>query len=123
VFADLGFANPEEELTKAQIATEIIRAVKRRRLTQTEAAVLMGIDQPKVSALLNGRLRTSLASVRQLRETVTKVRRLRADLSRGDVSAARELISLFKSGPEMTVTGTSRNEVPDLGISRPSMKA
>ena len=56
VFADLGFAEPEEELTKAQLASHIRRILKRRRLTQVSAAELMGIDQPKVSALLNGRL-------------------------------------------------------------------
>jgi predicted XRE-type DNA-binding protein len=56
VFADLGFAEPEEELTKAQLASHIRQVIKRRRLTQVAAAVLMGIDQPKVSALLNGRL-------------------------------------------------------------------
>jgi predicted XRE-type DNA-binding protein len=56
VFADLGFAEPEEELAKAQLATLIRQVLKRRRLTQTAAAKLMGIDQPKVSALLNGRI-------------------------------------------------------------------
>jgi len=56
VFTDLGFADPEEELTKAQLAGLIWQAIKRRRLTQVAAAALMGIDQPKVSALLNGRL-------------------------------------------------------------------
>ncbi len=56
VFADLGFPEPEEELTKAQLASHIRRILKRRRLTQRSAAALMGIDQPKVSALLNGRL-------------------------------------------------------------------
>src|SRR6266699_3776097 len=56
VFADLGFANPEEELTKAQLASHIRQIIRRRRLTQAAAASLMGIDQPKVSALLNGRL-------------------------------------------------------------------
>jgi len=56
VFADLGFADPEDELTKAQLASHIWQAIKRRRLTQVAAAALMGIDQPKVSALLNGRL-------------------------------------------------------------------
>jgi predicted XRE-type DNA-binding protein len=56
VFADLGFAEPEEELTKAQLASHIRQVIKRRRLTQVAAAVLMGVDQPKVSALLNGRL-------------------------------------------------------------------
>jgi len=56
VFADLGFAEPEEELTKAQLASHIRQVIQRRRLTQVAAAALMGIDQPKVSALLNGRL-------------------------------------------------------------------
>jgi predicted XRE-type DNA-binding protein len=56
VFADLGFMEPDEELTKAQLASHIRQAIKRRRLTQVAAAGLMGIDQPKVSALLNGRL-------------------------------------------------------------------
>jgi predicted XRE-type DNA-binding protein len=56
VFADLGFAEPEEELTKAQLASYIRAAIKRRRLTQVAAARIMGVDQPKVSALLNGRI-------------------------------------------------------------------
>jgi predicted XRE-type DNA-binding protein len=53
VFADLGFAEPEEELTKARLASHIRQVIKRRRLTQVTAATLMGVDQPKVSALLN----------------------------------------------------------------------
>jgi len=56
VFKDLGFGEPEEELTKAQLVSCIRQVIARRRLTQTAAASLMGIDQPKVSALLNGRL-------------------------------------------------------------------
>jgi predicted XRE-type DNA-binding protein len=56
VFADMGLAEPEEELAKAQLASHIRQIIKRRRLTQVAAAALMGIDQPKVSALLNGRL-------------------------------------------------------------------
>lgn len=56
VFADMGLPDPEEELTKAQLASHIRQLIKRRRLTQVAAASLMGIDQPKVSALLNGRL-------------------------------------------------------------------
>jgi predicted XRE-type DNA-binding protein len=56
VFADLDVPEPEEELTKAQLASLIRRAIKERRLTQAAAARLMGIDQPKVSALMNGRL-------------------------------------------------------------------
>lgn len=56
VFADLGFAEPGEELAKAQLASLIAQVIKRRRLTQAAAASLMGVDQPKVSALLNGRI-------------------------------------------------------------------
>ena len=56
VFADLKLPEPEEELTKAQLASHIRQVIKRQRLTQVAAAALMNIDQPKVSALLNGRL-------------------------------------------------------------------
>ncbi|MFL6258089.1 MAG: helix-turn-helix domain-containing protein [Thermoanaerobaculia bacterium] len=66
VFADLGFAEPEEELAKAQLARHIQRIIRRRRLTQVAAAALMGIDQPNVSALLNGRLE-SVSTDRLLR--------------------------------------------------------
>ncbi|HYU36269.1 MAG TPA: helix-turn-helix transcriptional regulator [Thermoanaerobaculia bacterium] len=66
VFADLGFAEPEEELTKAELASHIRQVIRRRRLTQVAAAALMGIDQPKVSALLNGRL-TNFSTDRLMR--------------------------------------------------------
>jgi predicted XRE-type DNA-binding protein len=56
VFADIGLPDPEEEMTKAQLASYIRQIIKRRRLTQVAAARVMGVDQPKVSALLNGRL-------------------------------------------------------------------
>jgi len=66
VFADLGFAEPEEELARAQLASHIRRIIRRRRLTQVAAAALMDIDQPKVPALLNGRL-ASFSTDRLLR--------------------------------------------------------
>ena len=56
VFADMGLPEAEDELTKAQLASHIRQAIKRRRLTEVAAAAMMGVDQPKVSALLNGRL-------------------------------------------------------------------
>ena len=64
--ADLGFAEPGEELAKAQFASLIGQVIKQRRLTQTAAAAQMGVDQPKVSALLNGRI-ASLSSERLMR--------------------------------------------------------
>jgi predicted XRE-type DNA-binding protein len=56
VFADLGFANPEEELLKAKLVREIRGIIKRRKLTQTRAAAMLGLKQPDVSALVTGRV-------------------------------------------------------------------
>jgi predicted XRE-type DNA-binding protein len=56
VFADLGVKNPQEYLAKAELASRILRIIQTRRLTQAAAGKLLGISQPKVSALLNGRL-------------------------------------------------------------------
>ena len=56
VFADLGFANPEEELLKAKLIREIRSIIKLRKLTQAKAAVVLGLKQPDVSALVTGRV-------------------------------------------------------------------
>lgn len=56
VFADLGVARPEEALAKADLAIKIADAIRRRHLTQSEAAALLKVDQPKISALMRGRL-------------------------------------------------------------------
>jgi len=56
VFADLGLDLSEEDRLKVQIAQTIVVAINERNLTQIEAAEIMGIDQPKVSALMRGRL-------------------------------------------------------------------
>ena len=56
VFADLDLPEPEELLAKAELVRQIGAAIDERGLTQAEAAQLIGVDQPKVSALLNGRL-------------------------------------------------------------------
>ncbi len=57
VFADLGVGDPEETLLKAELARQISAQVSARHLTQVEAAELLGLDQPKVSALTRGHLR------------------------------------------------------------------
>ena len=57
VFADLGVRNPQDALTKAQLAHRICEVIVARRLTQTKAAKLMGLDQPKISALMRGSLK------------------------------------------------------------------
>jgi predicted XRE-type DNA-binding protein len=56
VFADLGLPNPEEMLAKAELAIKIAEILRLRRLTQAQAAEVLGVDQPKVSALIRGRL-------------------------------------------------------------------
>ncbi|GAB4126951.1 MAG: hypothetical protein Fur0036_13750 [Fimbriimonadaceae bacterium] len=56
VFADLGLENPEELLAKARMASLIHDIIEARELTQAQAAELMGIDQPKVSKIIRGRL-------------------------------------------------------------------
>ena len=55
VFADLGFDNPEEMLLKAELVRQISVAIKEKGLNQYQAAEVLGIDQPKVSALVRGR--------------------------------------------------------------------
>jgi predicted XRE-type DNA-binding protein len=53
---DLDTSKPAEKKTKVQLATAINRMVQERKLTQDEAARLLQITQPKVSALANYRL-------------------------------------------------------------------
>lgn len=56
VFADLGLPKPDDLLAKAELAAKIIAEVQRRRLTQSQASQILGIDQPKISALKQGKL-------------------------------------------------------------------
>jgi len=56
VFADLNLPKADDLLVKAELAAKIIQETERRRLTQSQAAALLGIDQPKVSALKQGKL-------------------------------------------------------------------
>jgi predicted XRE-type DNA-binding protein len=56
VFADLGLPNPEDALAKAKLASAICRVIEKRGLTQIEAAKILGLDQPKISALVRGKL-------------------------------------------------------------------
>jgi predicted XRE-type DNA-binding protein len=56
VFADIGVRNPDEALVKAKLARVIARTIEAKQMTQSEAANLLGIDQPKVSNLVRGKL-------------------------------------------------------------------
>src|SRR3990172_6212398 len=56
IFADLGFADAEERMAKVNLALQINVLIKRKKLTQKQAAELLNIDQPKISALFTGKL-------------------------------------------------------------------
>jgi predicted XRE-type DNA-binding protein len=56
VFADLGLKDPEELLARAELVQRIADILAERKLSQVRAAQVLGIDQPKVSALLRGKL-------------------------------------------------------------------
>lgn len=57
VYKDLGFKNFEEMETKSNLVMEISKAIKKKKLTQTQAAEIFGISQPKLSELLSGHFR------------------------------------------------------------------
>ncbi len=57
VFADLGYSDPDTHLLKAQLVSRIDEILNEQKLTQTEAAKIMGLSQPDVSRLLKGQFR------------------------------------------------------------------
>ncbi len=56
IYADMGVPNPDLAQAKALLALEIDQVIRDRKLTQTQAAVVMGIKQPRVSKIVRGRL-------------------------------------------------------------------
>jgi predicted XRE-type DNA-binding protein len=56
VFADLGLPDAEELLAKSRIVYRICDIIAERKLTQEQAAEILGVDQPKISALMRGKL-------------------------------------------------------------------
>ena len=57
LFADIGAADADERLAKAELSRIVSRAIAQRELKQAQAAVLLGITQPDVSDLVRGRVR------------------------------------------------------------------
>lgn len=66
VFADLGLENSDELLVKAELARKIGSIITQQQMTQAEAAGLLGIEQPEVSGLINGKL-SSFSTVQLFR--------------------------------------------------------
>jgi predicted XRE-type DNA-binding protein len=56
VFKDLGLPDAEALLAKAELVSRISDIIRQRGLTQVKAAEILGVSQPKVSALLCGHL-------------------------------------------------------------------
>ncbi len=73
VYADLRYASSESMLVKAQLVAKIAEIIHRRALTQAHAAQILGLTQPKVSALLKGRFRG--ISEHRLLECLTRLGR------------------------------------------------
>jgi len=57
VFKDIGVPNAQQHLLKAQLVFKIDALMKKRRLTQVQAAGLFGVRQPDVSKMLRGEFR------------------------------------------------------------------
>ncbi|MEQ1718575.1 MAG: helix-turn-helix transcriptional regulator [Hyphomicrobium sp.] len=55
VFADLGMPDVAAELVKAKLTFQIAKRIKALSLTQTAAAVRLGLSQPDVSRLIKSR--------------------------------------------------------------------
>ena len=58
VYKDLGFPDAEGMLVKAQLALAIKKILESKGLTQTKAAEILGVSQPKLSGLLRGQFRS-----------------------------------------------------------------
>lgn len=71
VYTDLGYPDAAEMRRKSQLAAEIARAIRARRLTQQGAAELLGVDQSKVSRITRGQFRG--VSEAKLLELVAKL--------------------------------------------------
>jgi predicted XRE-type DNA-binding protein len=56
VYADLGLPNAQEHMAKAKLAHRICDLIKSAGLSQRNAATRLDVDQPKISALLRGKL-------------------------------------------------------------------
>ena len=56
VFADLGYSDATERQAQLRLAYALNQSLEERRLSQAEAAEVLGVTQPKVSALRHYKL-------------------------------------------------------------------
>lgn len=98
VFADLGLPDAETRLLKARLVSKIDDVIEKRGLTQAEAGRVMGLPQPKVSELRNGRTNDySIGRLYRLLNSlgvgISVVLQEQPDWSKGDVEV-KEATSL-----------------------------
>ena len=93
VYADLGYSNAEEMLVKAKLVSKIADIVREKGLTQAQTAKVLGLTQPKVSALLRGQFRG--ISERKLIECLTSLGR--------DVQIVVKDVPRRRAGGKLTV--------------------
>ncbi len=92
VFADLGLPNPEEALAKAELALKIAELIGAKGLTQKQAAKLLQVDQPKVSALVRGQL-SGFSLERLMRFLLLLGQDIRITVRKSAKSRARVLVA------------------------------
>ena len=56
VFADLGLPDAGEVQHKARLGALIHQSIREQGLSQVQAARVLGVNQPKISALMNGKM-------------------------------------------------------------------
>lgn len=93
VYADLGYPDAEEMLVKAKLVRKISEIVRNKGLTQVETARILGLTQPKVSALFRGQFRG--VSERKLIECLTTLGR--------DVEIVVKDVPRRRAGGKLTV--------------------
>ena len=93
VYADLRYSNAEEMLVKAKLVSKIADIVRDKGLTQAQTAKVLGLTQPKVSALLRGQFRG--ISERKLIDCLTSLGR--------DVQIVIKDVPRRRAGGKLTV--------------------
>ena len=95
VFADLGIPNPDLAPAKAELVQRIRSIIAQRKLTQSGAAAILGLDQPKVSSLVRGRVEGySLDRLFRFPNPLGQRIEINVTSSRGSKSAASRAITV-----------------------------
>ena len=71
LFADLGYADADTHLFKAQLVTRMKDVMAERSMTQTAVAKASGVSQPDISRILKGHFRD--VSVERIMRMLTRL--------------------------------------------------